>query len=68
MLKVAKDIIEMDEGSKYGFKRLSICLGGCAMNTTRAANYYFLAQPFGEIQRKVMTVGSIGDDKAGSII
>ena len=43
MIKVAKDIIEMEDGGKYGSKKLSTCLGGCAMNTSRAANFYLLA-------------------------
>ena len=47
MIKVAKDIMEMEDGGKYGSKKLSIVLGGCAMNTSRAANYYLLAQPNG---------------------
>ena len=49
MLKVAKDIIEMEDGGLYGSKKLSTVLGGCAMNTSRAANYFLMAQPSGGI-------------------
>ena len=41
---------------------------GGAMNTTRAANYYLLATSSESYSKKVVTVGSIGDDKAGTTV
>ena len=66
--KVAKTILEMEDGGKYGSKKLSVALGGCAMNTTRAANYYLLATSQESYSKKVVTVGSIGEDKAGTTV
>ena len=37
---VAKKILEMKDGEEYGSTELSKTVGGCAMNTTRAANFY----------------------------
>jgi hypothetical protein len=55
----------MSDGDRYGSKVLSTTVGGCAMNTTRAANFYLQAYGYGN---KVVTVGSIGKDDAATII
>ena len=47
---------------------LSTTVGGCAMNTTRAANFYFQAHPRGPYHQRVMTIGSIGSDTTGKFI
>ena len=59
---VVKKIMDSD------FKELSTTVGGCAMNTTRAANFYFQAHPKGPFAQKVLTVGSIGSDEAAETI
>lgn len=46
-------------------KELSRTAGGCSMNTTRAANYWFRAN--GE-EGRLLAMGSIGDDETGKII
>jgi esterase/lipase superfamily enzyme len=58
MKEVAHQIFKMEDV-------LSTTVGGCAMNTARAANFYLQAK---DLNRKVMTVGSIGKDQAAEII
>lgn len=50
MKQVAAEIFKMEDS-------LSTTVGGCAMNTARAANFYLQALNF---KNKVLTVGSIG--------
>ena len=56
----------MDDGF-YGSKKISNSVGGCAMNTSRAANFYIQAL-LGTKHSLVKTLGSIGKDKAGEFI
>ena len=54
MKQVAREIFEMENS-------VSTTVGGCAMNTARAANFYLQAL---DLKNKVLTVGSIGTDGA----
>jgi bifunctional ADP-heptose synthase (sugar kinase/adenylyltransferase) len=58
MKQVAREIFEMENS-------VSTTVGGCAMNTARAANFYLQAL---DLKSKVLTVGSIGTDDAAKII
>lgn len=42
MKQAALEIINMKDGS-YGSKKISATVGGCAVNTSRAANFYLQA-------------------------
>ena len=53
------------EDGWYQSKIISKTVGGCAMNTSRAANMYLKAAYHSEFQ-KVFTLGCIGKDFAGS--
>jgi len=55
------------EDGLYGSKEISTTIGGCAMNTSRAANFYLQALE-GQESSRVKTLGSIGKDKAGAYI
>jgi sugar/nucleoside kinase (ribokinase family) len=57
----------MMEDGEYGSKKLSVTVGGCAMNTSRAANKYLQAM-YGEDFSKVYTLGCIGKDVAGETV
>ena len=57
----------MQDG-EYGSKSISSTMGGCAMNTSRAANFLFNSLPSGPMPHKIMTLGSIGDDEAGELV
>jgi hypothetical protein len=60
MKRIAKDVLEMKDG-EYGSKKMSETIGGCALNTSRAANF-FLQAKYGSSFSKVKTIGCIGDD------
>ena len=49
----------------FGCKELSTTVGGCAVNTSRAANFYLKALPNAPYNYKVVTIGSIGGDESG---
>jgi sugar/nucleoside kinase (ribokinase family) len=66
MKSVALEVIKMEDGL-YGSKRISNTVGGCAMNTSRAANFYIQAL-LGNQNSLVKTLGSIGKDQAGEYI
>jgi len=38
--QVTQEIFDMKDGDEYGSKKISETVGGCAMNTGRAANFY----------------------------
>ena len=66
MKSTAKKILQLNDG-EFGSKRIVKTVGGCAMNTSRAAHNYLQAagsSPKG----KVLTLGCIGDDDSGSYI
>jgi hypothetical protein len=67
MKDVAKKIIDMKNGD-YGSRELSSTVGGCAMNTCRAANFCLQSQPEGALTKKVITLGSIGTDESADAI
>jgi len=60
-------LIALKDGEQ-GSKEMSRSIGGCAMNTSRAANYYLQARLGEEASDKIKTLGSIGDDEAGKWI
>lgn len=53
---------------EYGSKELSATVGGCAMNTSRAANIYLKSLPEGPKESKVVTLGAIGKDDGGEFV
>ena len=65
MKAFAKKIIEMGD-DELGTKLITSTVGGCAVNTTRSANFYLRAQ--GKLQNthdfneRIMTIGAIGSD------
>lgn len=63
---VALEIITMKDGL-YGSKKISATVGGCALNTSRAANFYLQAVN-GKHFKKVYTLGVVGQDDAGKLI
>lgn len=63
----ALKIIKMRDG-EYGSKELSATVGGCAMNTSRAANIYLQSLPEGPKVSKVVTLGAIGKDDGGEFV
>ena len=67
MKMVAKKILMMKDG-EYGSEELCATPGGCAMNTCRAANMYFLGLDEQKYKNKVITLGSIGQDSQGEFI
>lgn len=66
MKQVAIEIIQMEDGL-FGSKKISATVGGCAMNTSRAAHKYLQATNGFEFQ-KVVTLGCVGDDEAGKFV
>ncbi len=58
----------MSDGDKFGSKKLCATVGGCSMNTSRAANMYLKSLPGGGLFNKVITLGSIGGDSSGEFI
>ena len=64
MKQVARQLFIMTNG-EYGSKQISKTVGGCAMNTSRAANFYLQAQ-FGTESSLVYTLGCVGKDSAGT--
>ena len=65
---VAKTILEMRDDDQYRSKKLCATVGGCSMNTSRAANMYLKALPGGSLYNKVITLGAIGGDTSGDFI
>jgi sugar/nucleoside kinase (ribokinase family) len=55
------------EDGLYDSKKISNSVGGCAINTSRAANFYLQAL-MGDNQSLVKTLGSIGKDQAGDFV
>lgn len=53
---------------EYGSKELSSTVGGCSMNTCRAANIYMKAVPEGAEYPRVITLGAIGKDQGGEFV
>ena len=62
MREVATKILT---SSNEEMAELSRTAGGCAMNTSRAANYFLNAR---EQPSRVLTMGSIGQDLAASLV
>ena len=63
----ALKLINIKDG-EHGSKEMSRTVGGCCMNTSRAANFYLQAVLNSEAEGRVKTVGSIGDDETGKWI
>jgi hypothetical protein len=53
---------------EYGSEEICATPGGCAMNTCRAANMYFLGLDDLKYNNKVISLGSIGKDSQAEFI
>jgi sugar/nucleoside kinase (ribokinase family) len=57
------------EDGELGTKLLTSTVGGCAVNTTRSANFYLQAMGkskcSADFDERVMTIGAIGSDEQG---